>query len=314
MEIEGIAAGRTDIDPREVEDAVRSIDGVAFAEVRRRGTGDLLRLVFWQDVDAVECARRIGAMLYERFGLSVEPGDVRVVGFASPLGGEEGSSAPAHLAPGDVPPATASPAPDADEESAEEVSVIELDGPGGATWATERRRAASPVEAPEAVEVPPAPRSEPAAEPAAPAAPSSAVPPPREAPLRRSSDTLPSVERISVSEERADVTVTVVLAHRGRTYSGQAGGAPTSARVRRAFCEATLRAVEAIAGPGVRLDLDSAAITDAPDRCALAVVTMLSQGRQDRVTGAALLADDPKRALVQATLEAVRFVIEGIAP
>jgi hypothetical protein len=285
-------AGSVEADPRLIEEAVRDVPGVAFAEVHAAEGEGLLALVLWQGTDPAECAYRIETVLRDRFEIELRPSDLRVVGYASPR--VEPPSTELPVQPPPEPPLVGGPPPP-------ELRVIELDG-SGTTWATE------PVPPMDAPLPPPAqeptPAEPPAPEPAAPRETRSVDP--ALAPLEeRAILASLTVERVIISEGATDVHVRVELRAGDRVHTGEASGPATASRKQRSLCHATLRAV-ASALPGVRFDLDHATVVELPEPAVIVVVTRLDAAGERRLTGAALAGRDTATAFVRATLAAVR--------
>lgn len=75
------------IDPLEVERAARSVPGVAFAEVGDVADGRrALSIVLYQDASGDETAGLVEVALRE-LGVEIEPGDVRIAGYAGQMPG-----------------------------------------------------------------------------------------------------------------------------------------------------------------------------------------------------------------------------------
>lgn len=103
---------------------------------------------------------------------------------------------------------------------------------------------------------------------------------------------------------RANVLVT--LSWQGRTFSGEATGSSAPSARMRLMGEATLRAVEEVAGGEQAISLDSVSLGALGEhQVALAGVVTLEKGREELMVGSAVIRDDPARAAVRAVLDAV---------
>src|SRR4051812_49183124 len=135
------------------------------------------------------------------------------------------------------------------------------------------------------------------------------------APLRAASRSGPAgtvpaarvaVEDVEVVIERLQVTANVWLRSGDTLHTGSATAAATPSGGHRAVVSATARAVEHAAGGLVRLDVEAADVVQVgSDGVGVVVVTMLADGRLDRLTGSALVREDRSDTLVRATLDAV---------
>jgi hypothetical protein len=127
----------------------------------------------------------------------------------------------------------------------------------------------------------------------------------RAAKARRAAARL-AVEDVEVVTERLQVRANVRLRSGGRLHTGSATAAATPSGGHRAVVSATARAVEHVAGGLVRLDVEAADVVQVgPDGVGVVVVTLLADGRMDRLTGSALVREDRSDTLVRATLDAL---------
>lgn len=123
------------------------------------------------------------------------------------------------------------------------------------------------------------------------------------------------MERLQVVTGGLDASVDVGLASAEQKVVGTATGPAVEAAVLRTVATATLNAVDAlIAGRG-RCGLDQAEVAEiGSDRVALAVVTLLTPGRVDRLAGAVLIRGDARQAMVRAVLAALNRRLEALLP
>jgi hypothetical protein len=123
----------------------------------------------------------------------------------------------------------------------------------------------------------------------------------------------PSIQRMHLVSSGLDVTATVTLGHHGMAASGECMGTATQSGVHRAVAIATLRAVEGLLSHTVRFELEHVEVAPTGrERTAIVAVTMLGNGSGDRLTGAAAVREDPRQAVIRATLDAVNRRIERL--
>lgn len=121
----------------------------------------------------------------------------------------------------------------------------------------------------------------------------------------------PSIQRMHLVSAGLDVTATVTLGHGSMSASGESQGTATQTGVHRAVANATLRAVEGLLGHTVRFELEHVEVVPTGrERTAIVGVTMLGNGGGERLTGAAAVREDPRQAVIRATLDAVNRRIE----
>jgi hypothetical protein len=148
----------------------------------------------------------------------------------------------------------------------------------------------------------PAPTPEPATEPA---------PAPAPAPVTVSSTGRLLIERVQLVSAGLGVSVSVTLRSGDRAVVGEAEGAATALALNRTVAEATLRAVESVVGQDVRFfveHLELAATGD--ERTALVVLSMLTDRATQRLSGASVVREDVRQAVIRAVLAAVNRRVE----
>ena len=123
----------------------------------------------------------------------------------------------------------------------------------------------------------------------------------------------PSIQRMHLVSSGLDVTATVTLGHLAMSASGECMGTATQTGVHRAMANATLRAVEGLLSHTVRFELEHVEVAPTGrERTAIVAVTMLGDGGGVRLTGAAAVREDPRQAVIRATLDAVNRRIERL--
>lgn len=114
------------------------------------------------------------------------------------------------------------------------------------------------------------------------------------------------IERVQLVSAGLSTTVVVTLALHGRAFSGSAEGTASAGSLNRAVAAATLRALEAILDGRARFDIEHVDISEAgPDRTALAVVTMVTDRVTQRLSGASVVREDVRQAVIRAVLAAL---------
>ena len=307
--------------------ALLGVPGVAAAAVEPTAGGPgTLRLQLAPGADEVGVAGAVNRMLRSRFGLAVDADRVRVLGEpsvrpavtpANGLSTQSNSVAPPEQRP-DVRPevrtapvrtappvARAEPHPDVEPRPDERVepppAVRPASAPAGTdVWHPTPRRP---------LPVPPDGGSAPAAAPAAAATPAATEVLAAEAP-QHTPRLL--IERVQLVSSGLTTSVTVALSNEGRTVEGRADGTATAGSLHRSVAHATLRAVEQFSDD-VRFDVEHVEVAQTgTDRTALVVVTMVTERANQRLSGASVVREDVRQAVIRAVLAAVNRRIEPL--
>ncbi|HEY5184264.1 MAG TPA: hypothetical protein VIM19_05020 [Actinomycetes bacterium] len=273
----------------DVVSVLRAVPGVADAEILpdEHGGPGTLRLQLALGADEVDVAMKVNRILGERFGLGVDAGRVQVVEEAMPNRG-------AHVA---ATPAVQAAVADVEERIAavEAVAGPELSVVPSAS-ATEPPAGGSPAQ-PVAAAAPPQPAVEP---PAAEDGPTHAPRPPRLL-----------ISRMQLVSAQLGVAAEVSLTRDGRSYTGAADAAATATSVHRAVAQATLRAVESCIGSAARFELEHLQSTTlGADKAVVVEISMITRHATERLTGISAVRDDPRQAVIRATLDALNRRIE----
>ncbi len=137
-----------------------------------------------------------------------------------------------------------------------------------------------------------------------------APPPPVDGPRRRV-----HLERLQVASGGLDVRVDVVLATPRTRVVGTATGPAVERAVLRTVASAALNAVDALLDGRGRCGLDQADLAEVgSDKVAIAVVTLLTPDRVDRLAGSALVRGDARQAMVRAVLAALNRRFDTLVP
>jgi hypothetical protein len=320
----------------ELQRAIASVTGVATAEVTPTESGrDRLRISLRPGEDPEAVAWSVAATLRERFGIALDPAAITARVVSTPIDPTDPTdpSDPSDRTPPTVPAETGEPADRATPPAADPpgawTSTSPPPEPPAEGQLTAPATSAAPV-TPAAAAVPAA-----AAAPAAPAAPAAAgVPAVPPQPAERTSvgdstSDLAVAARSAVAEppgsgrQRAairelsahpegdalEVAATLVLS--GREATGHARGLRTRRGRWRAIAEATLAALDGLAVGRVRGHVDHVTVLTFADLAHVSVsVTLLTERGEETFLGAALVRDDPDRAVMRAALDAVNRRIE----
>lgn len=264
--------------------ALRVLSGVADAEIipdeRANGAGTL-RLSLAPGADEVAVATEVNRILRDRFGLGVDSGRVHVVEETTPT--PEPYGEPARY----IPPLQSVPALPSDS-----------------------------------ADPPPPPPPTGFAE-----FPDQTLPPPPTLPIPVGQSPGPVaqaeivtrggrllIHRLQLVSAGLGVTAAVTLGLDDDEYTGEADGAATPASVYQSVAAATLRAVETVVAGNARLSLEQVEIaTLGSDRVALVAVSLASSVGSERLTGAAVVRDDVRQAVIRATLDAVNRRMQALS-
>jgi hypothetical protein len=258
-------------DHRDLVAALLGVPGVAAAAVEPLGGGPgTLRLQLVSGADEVDVAGAVNRLLRSRFGLAVDADRVRVLEGSGPASAGLAGTPVAH------PPDTRPAEPVPDREAAGRV-------------ATEDAAPAAPVNG--HVTAPAPARDRPG--------------------TGRAAGGRLVIERVQLVSAGLGVAVSVTLRAGRRTVVGEAEGAATPLALHRTVAEATLRAVEAMVGEDVRFYVEHVEIaTTADGRTALVVLSMLTDRVTQRLSGASVVREDVRQAVIRGVLAAVNRRVE----
>lgn len=114
------------------------------------------------------------------------------------------------------------------------------------------------------------------------------------------------IDRVQLLSAGLATSVVVSLSAGDRLVQGTAEGTATTDSLNRAVAVATLRAVEAVLGGVARFDVDHVEVAQTgSERTALAVVTMVTDRATQRLSGASVVREDVRQAVIRAVLAAV---------
>jgi hypothetical protein len=260
-------------DHRDLVAALLGVPGVAAAAVEPIGDGPgTLRLQLASGADEVDVAGAVNRLLRSRFGLAVDSDRVRVV--------EESGIVPAADVP--VEDDTTDGDESDDDESQDDAGTPAAGGV-----------------------LPPAP------EPAADAGAQSSLDDHAEPAPRPTGSARLVIDRVQLVSAGLGVTVSVTLRSGERSAVGEAEGAATTSALHRSVAAATLRAVEAVVEHQVRFDVEHVEIAvTGEERTALVVVSMLTERATQRLSGASVVREDVRQAVIRGVLAAVNRRVE----
>jgi hypothetical protein len=116
----------------------------------------------------------------------------------------------------------------------------------------------------------------------------------------------PAIQRMHLVSSGLDISASVTLGFNDRSAVGEAQGTATQSGVQRAVALATLRAIESLVDGAARFELDHLEVTQTGrDRTALVGVTLVTPSGSERLTGAAVVREDVRQAVIRATLDAL---------
>jgi hypothetical protein len=114
----------------------------------------------------------------------------------------------------------------------------------------------------------------------------------------------PAIQRMHLVSSGLDISASVTLGFDDRSAVGEAQGTATQTGVQRAVALATLRAIESLVDGKARFELDHLEVTQTGrDRTVVAGVTLVTPSGSERLTGAAVVREDVRQAVIRATLD-----------
>jgi hypothetical protein len=277
-------------------DALRAVDGVADAEIvdDDRGVGTL-RLTLAPGADEVEVAVSVNGVLRDRFGLAVDSGKVQVIEETWSSRAATASSRTAVAAAGGGAAMAAAPAPPAPQAR-----------PAQPASPTDPARFAASVRSDvrSAGPQPPAPSDPPPTPAPVPSAPDSVI-----AGARRM-----AIRRLQLVSTSTGISTAVSLGLGPRTFVGEADAGSSPESVQWAVAVATLRAIEDVIEGAATLELVHVEVAPVADEWVVLVSAHLetAHGTAERLTGAAVVREDVRQAVIRATLDAVNRRVEAL--
>ena len=122
-----------------------------------------------------------------------------------------------------------------------------------------------------------------------------------------------TIERVQLVSAGLGATVSVTLGLDGRSLEGEAEGAATQTGLLRSVAAATLRAVERITDGSARFEVEHVEVArTGTDQTAIVVVTMLTGRSTQRLSGASVVREDTRQAVIRAVLAALNRRMEPL--
>jgi hypothetical protein len=122
-----------------------------------------------------------------------------------------------------------------------------------------------------------------------------------------------SIRRLQLVSSPDGVTTTVTLGMGPNVYVGRAAAALDPVSVHRAVAESTLTAVSGYLADGGTVELECIEVAPVEsEQVALVVVRLREGGTMYRLTGASVVREDVRQAVIRATLDAVNRRVEAI--
>jgi hypothetical protein len=291
-------------DNRQLVAALLGVDGVAGASIEPTGAGPgTLRLQLAAGTDQVIVAGEVNRLLRSKFGLAVDPDRVRVIDESLPLPtpsrpssslGKHAVVGAAHAADDqwfgtddghgvDAPPVAVGAPPVAVGAPPAAVGAYARDALDLSAIISTDLHIANGVEHLAAPE---------------------------------DSLTRPSrltIERVQLVSAGLGATVSVTLGLDGRGFEGAAEGSATQTGLLRSVAAATLRAVERIIDGSARFEVEHVEVARTGNgRTALVVVTMVTGRSTQRLSGASVVREDTRQAMIRAVLAALNRRMEPL--
>lgn len=271
----------------ELERIIGSVSGVAAAQVLRTEHGrGRLRIRLEPGEDPGRASWAVAVTLRERFGIALDPADIRpLVGSETPATAPE----PSTDASGPRPGAGAS-----DPESATSEEVADL------VYSLLRDLATREPDDDEAAGDAPPPARHVIQTPQVPDRPAGQPDDPETFRPRA------LIRDLLVTRSSDQVAVTAILAFGSREVAGEATGPASVQGALRASAEATLAALGVLTGGLLDAGIEHVTVSQGDDvEAAMVALTVRTEASTEEVLGAALLRGEPELAVVRATLDAL---------
>lgn len=281
----------------ELQRAIASVPGVTSAEVSRASNGrDRLRISLGPGEDPEGIAWSVAATLRERFGIALDPAAISARAIADPSEDPVRVISRVEPAPAPREPVTWPPLgeaigdrPDTSDDGTSAVHRIQATGasddePAGPAGPTGPQASADLLAAARAALDDGGPE------------------------LHRNRA---AISELTALPDGDDLAITATLRLSGREVVGRAHGVRTRRGRWRAISEATLDALGPLSADRVRGHVDHVTVLSYADLAHVSVaVTLLTDRGEESFLGAALVRDDPDRAVMRATLDAVNRRVE----
>ncbi len=119
------------------------------------------------------------------------------------------------------------------------------------------------------------------------------------------------IDHLDTRIDVSDVIVTATLTHAGRAIEGHATSVPTQQGILRAVAEATVQALRGLTGDRLVAGIDRVAVSVSGEPAiATVVVSVVGPHGDETLLGASFVRDEPQRAVMRATLDALNRRVE----
>jgi hypothetical protein len=271
--------------------ALLAVDGVAGASIEATGAGPgTLRLQLAAGTDQVVVAGEVNRVLRSKFGLAVDPDRVRVVD-ETPLS-----------APGSTPVELSTAGKHAVQDRATDIAATDerFDD-----RRPERSLRAVGAYARDAVDVAPIIMTD--------LLNANGVEHPDAPEVWLARPSRLTIDRVQLVSAGLGATVSVTLALDGRRFEGDAEGAATQTGLLRSVATATLCAIELITDGTARFEVEHVEVArTGTSQTALVVITMLTGRSTQRLSGASVVREDTRQAVIRAVLAALNRRMEPL--
>jgi hypothetical protein len=300
-------------DNRQLVAALLDVSGVSGASIEAAGSGPgTLRLQLAAGTDQAVVAGEVNRLLRSRFGLAVDPDRVRVIDETDKRApGRPGSEAPGgrHAVAEPLTDVTAEVSRASSGKDEDDVAAEAEDARSSDETAEARPTGSSPAigayarDAAVGIATIFSTDQRIANGTTLQAAP--------EVTLARPSRL--TIEHVQLVSAGLGTSVSVTLGLDGRMLEGEADGAATQSGLLRSVAVATVRAIEAITDGSLRFEVEHVEVArTGTDQTALVVITMLTGRSAQRLSGASVVREDTREAVIRAVLAALNRRMEPL--
>jgi hypothetical protein len=281
--------------------ALLAVDGVAGASIEATGAGPgTLRLQLAAGADQVVVAGEVNRVLRSKFGLAVDPDRVRVVDETSMQATVLPGSTP--VLPGSTPVELSTAGKHAVEDRAADIAANDERHDDRRP---EKSVRAVGAYARDAVDVAPIITTD--------LLNANGVDHPDAPEVMLARPSRLTIDRVQLVSAGLGATVSVTLGLDGRSFEGDAEGAATQTGLLRSVATATLCAIERTTDGTARFEVEHVEVArTGTAQTALVVITMLTGRSTQRLSGASVVHEDTRQAVIRAVLAAVNRRMEPL--
>jgi hypothetical protein len=271
--------------------ALLAVDGVAGASIEATGGGPgTLRLQLAAGTDQVIVAGEVNRLLRSKFGLAVDPDRVRVID-ETPVS-----------APGSTPVELSTAGKHAVQDRTTDVAASDERHDARRTDGSVRAVGAYARDDDDVAPIITADLLN-----------GNGVDHPGAPEVRLARPSRLTIDRVQLVSAGLGATVSVTLGLDGRGFEGDAEGAATQTGLLRSVATATLRAIERITDGTTRFEVEHVEVArTGTAQTALVVITMLTGRSTQRLSGASVVREDTRQAVIRAVLAAINRRMEPL--